>query len=268
MITRFGFAIECLLTLRSPRSRARIRAPRGHVVTHFGDGAMVRGRGGSATRKMADHAIGRHVPIDFANVPVNHPSTTSALHSAPGAPSAGRPSPKTKDLARAHRATSATRGVRFPLALPIPHSAPPATSVVYHGIGRPRRIPCTPTTSPARRVPTCCNTPTIPWIGIPGGRKRSKKRASKTSRSSFPSAIPLATGATSWSASRSKTKQIADILNRDFVSIKVDREERPDIDRIYMTFVQATTGGGGWPMSVWLTPELQAVFRRHLLPAR
>jgi uncharacterized protein YyaL (SSP411 family) len=51
--------------------------------------------------------------------------------------------------------------------------------------------------------------------------------------------------------------EIAEQLNRDFVSIKVDREERPDIDRIYMTYVQATTGSGGWPMSVWLTPELR-----------
>ena len=46
-------------------------------------------------------------------------------------------------------------------------------------------------------------------------------------------------------------------MNREFVNIKVDREERPDVDRVYMTFVQATTGGGGWPMSVWLTPDLQ-----------
>ena len=46
-------------------------------------------------------------------------------------------------------------------------------------------------------------------------------------------------------------------MNREFVNIKVDREERPDVDRVYMTFVQATTGGGGWPMSVWLTPELK-----------
>jgi uncharacterized protein len=49
----------------------------------------------------------------------------------------------------------------------------------------------------------------------------------------------------------------AEILNRDFVAIKVDREERPDIDRIYMSYVQAATGSGGWPMSVWLTPDLQ-----------
>jgi len=49
----------------------------------------------------------------------------------------------------------------------------------------------------------------------------------------------------------------ATIMNREFVNIKVDREERPDVDRVYMTFVQATTGGGGWPMSVWLTPDLK-----------
>ncbi len=51
--------------------------------------------------------------------------------------------------------------------------------------------------------------------------------------------------------------ETAKIMNREFVNIKVDREERPDVDRVYMTFVQATTGGGGWPMSVWLTPDLQ-----------
>ena len=49
---------------------------------------------------------------------------------------------------------------------------------------------------------------------------------------------------------------IAAYLNQEFVCIKVDREERPDIDRIYMSYVQSTTGGGGWPMSVWLTPDL------------
>ena len=60
--------------------------------------------------------------------------------------------------------------------------------------------------------------------------------------------------------------QIAELLNRDYVAIKVDREERPDIDRIYMTFVQATGGSGGWPMSVWLTPELQPFFGGTYFP--
>ena len=57
-----------------------------------------------------------------------------------------------------------------------------------------------------------------------------------------------------------ESEGIAEILNRDFISIKVDREERPDVDRVYMTFVQATTGSGGWPMSVWLTPELKPFY--------
>ena len=58
----------------------------------------------------------------------------------------------------------------------------------------------------------------------------------------------------------------AALMNRDFVNIKVDREERPDVDRVYMTFVQATTGGGGWPMSVWLTPDLKPFVGRTYFP--
>ena len=54
-----------------------------------------------------------------------------------------------------------------------------------------------------------------------------------------------------------ENEAIAAILNENFICIKLDREERPDVDRIYMTYVQATTGGGGWPMSVWLTPDLK-----------
>ena len=59
---------------------------------------------------------------------------------------------------------------------------------------------------------------------------------------------------------------VADVLNRDYVSIKVDREERPDVDRVYMTFVQATTGSGGWPMSVWLTPSLEPFYGGTYFP--
>ena len=59
---------------------------------------------------------------------------------------------------------------------------------------------------------------------------------------------------------------IADVLNEQFVAIKVDREERPDVDRVYMTFVQATTGSGGWPMSVWLTPDLKPFYGGTYFP--
>ncbi len=55
-------------------------------------------------------------------------------------------------------------------------------------------------------------------------------------------------------------EEIARHLNEHFVSIKVDREERPDVDKIYMTFVQAMTGHGGWPLNVFLTPDLKPFF--------
>ena len=58
----------------------------------------------------------------------------------------------------------------------------------------------------------------------------------------------------------------AGLLNGSFVPIKVDREERPDVDRVYMTFVQATTGSGGWPMTVWLTPDLRPFYGGTYFP--
>ena len=60
---------------------------------------------------------------------------------------------------------------------------------------------------------------------------------------------------------------IAKLMNDSFVSIKVDREERPDVDATYMTFIQATTGGGGWPMTVFLTPELKPFTGGTYFPA-
>ena len=63
-------------------------------------------------------------------------------------------------------------------------------------------------------------------------------------------------------------ENIARYLNKNFVCIKVDREERPDIDAIYMTAVQALTGQGGWPMSVWLTPDRKPFYGGTYFPAR
>ena len=59
---------------------------------------------------------------------------------------------------------------------------------------------------------------------------------------------------------------VAAVLNRDFIPVKVDREERPDLDRVYMTYVQQTTGHGGWPMSVWLTPDGKPFFGGTYFP--
>jgi uncharacterized protein YyaL (SSP411 family) len=60
--------------------------------------------------------------------------------------------------------------------------------------------------------------------------------------------------------------EVARILNEHFVSIKVDREERPDLDQIYMTAVQLLTGQGGWPMSMFLTPDLKPFYGGTYFP--
>ena len=61
-------------------------------------------------------------------------------------------------------------------------------------------------------------------------------------------------------------EEVAAILKESFVSIKVDPEERPDVDALYMTSVQILTGSGGWPMSVFLTPELKPFYGGTYFP--
>lgn len=63
-----------------------------------------------------------------------------------------------------------------------------------------------------------------------------------------------------------ENEEIAEILNEYFVSIKVDREERPDVDSVYMSVCQALTGSGGWPMSIFMTPEQKPFFAGTYFP--
>ena len=60
--------------------------------------------------------------------------------------------------------------------------------------------------------------------------------------------------------------QVAEVLNKYFISIKVDKEERPDIDSIYMAVCQAFTGSGGWPTSIFLTPQQKPFFAGTYFP--
>ena len=60
--------------------------------------------------------------------------------------------------------------------------------------------------------------------------------------------------------------EIADLLNRHFISIKVDKEERPDVDNIYMAFCQAFTGSGGWPTTIFMTPQQKPFFAGTYFP--
>ena len=60
--------------------------------------------------------------------------------------------------------------------------------------------------------------------------------------------------------------ETAAMMNQFFINIKIDREERPDVDHIYMDAVQAMTGSGGWPLNVFLTPDLKPFFGGTYFP--
>ena len=60
--------------------------------------------------------------------------------------------------------------------------------------------------------------------------------------------------------------EVAGLLNRDFISIEFDREERPDIDHVYMTATQSLTGSGGWPMTVIMTPDRKLFYAGTYFP--
>ncbi|EOC99482.1 thioredoxin domain-containing protein [Caldisalinibacter kiritimatiensis] len=63
-------------------------------------------------------------------------------------------------------------------------------------------------------------------------------------------------------------EKVAEILNEHFISIKADREERPDIDNIYMNFCQAMTGHGGWPLTIIMTPDKKPFFAGTYIPKK
>lgn len=63
-------------------------------------------------------------------------------------------------------------------------------------------------------------------------------------------------------------QEVAEILNREFISIKVDREERPDIDAVYMSVCQALTGSGGWPLTIIMTPQQKPFFAGTYFPKK
>ena len=121
----------------------------------------------------------------------------------------------------------------------------------------------------------CCSMPQTPWIGIPGGRRR----LDAARRQNKPIFLSIGYSACHWChvMERESFEDVhtAELLNSNFIAIKVDREQRPDLDSIYMQASQALTGSGGWPLSVFLTPDLRPFYagtyfppvRRHNLPA-
>ena len=104
------------------------------------------------------------------------------------------------------------------------------------------------------------------WIGTPGG----DEAFARARREDKPIFLSVGYSTCHWchvmERESFENDAIASALNDSFVSVKVDREERPDVDRVYMRFVQRTTGAGGWPMSVWLTPDLKPFYGGTYFP--
>ena len=112
-----------------------------------------------------------------------------------------------------------------------------------------------PTASSTKPALTCFSTRTTRWTGIPGGRKRWRRAAAEDK----PILLSVGYSACHWchvmAHESFEDPDTAALMNELFVNVKVDREERPDIDAIYMEAVQAMTGRGGWPMTVFLAPD-------------
>ena len=65
-----------------------------------------------------------------------------------------------------------------------------------------------------------------------------------------------------------ENEEIAELLNREYVCVKVDREERPDVDSVYMSVCQAMNGQGGWPLTIIMTPDCRPFFSGTYFPPR
>src|SRR5216684_3773247 len=111
----------------------------------------------------------------------------------------------------------------------------------------------------------CC-TPIIRWTGILGVLRRLRKQKKKTNRSSSRSGTALATGVMLPKRTIYSNPDIAKLMNQWFVNVKVDSEQRPDVDRIYMLARLIMTGGGGWPNNLFLTPDLKPFYAGSYFP--
>src|SRR5215212_7774733 len=111
-----------------------------------------------------------------------------------------------------------------------------------------------PTASRTRPRPTSFSTPGTRSTGIPGARRRFGARAQDK-----PILVSIGYAACHWCHVMERESfedpEVAALMNEHFVPIKVDREERPDVDALYMDAVQAMTGHGGWPLNAFLTPD-------------
>ena len=164
-------------------------------------------------------------------------------------------------------------GLVLPLAAQVPGpvqpSAPPAETSAATSAKRPEEPAMSPPKHPETAYTNRLVNETSPYLlqhahnpvdWYPWGEEALEKAR----REDKPIFLSIGYSACHWchvmERESFENEAIAAVMNEHFVNIKVDREERPDLDEIYMSAVQAMTGSGGWPMSVWLTPELKPFY--------
>ena len=235
-------------------------APRRADAAHAGAGRA--GRSWPRPRRASPRS-GRLPPACARRraTPTRRSTTRPAAPTATGSTAATWRSKPGFGLAR-HKALPPAKGggafLYSPLAVrgALLQSVQPGFAAARSGLRCPMTSPPPPkTASPARPAPICCSTRTTPCTGGRGGRRRWPRPSAPTSRSCSRSATPPATGATSWRTRASRTTATAALMNELFVNIKVDREERPDIDAIYMRALHSLGEQGGWPLTMFLDSE-------------
>ena len=157
------------------------------------------------------------------------------------------------------RSTAAARAEHVPGVADALHRVPPPQRRVASRAWR--------TPSPPRPRPTCASTRTTLSTGCRGARRAGPRprRGQAAAGLHRLLGLPLVPR---HGARVLRGPATPRCMNEHFVCVKVDREERPDVDAIYMEAVQAMTGHGGWPLNVFLHARPGAVLRRDLLPAR
>ena len=117
-------------------------------------------------------------------------------------------------------------------------------------------------------VPISSSTPRIRWTGIRGVTEALERARGEDK----PILLSIGYAACHWchvmAHESFEDEETARLMNERFVNIKVDREERPDLDSIYMQATQAMTGHGGWPMTVFLTPDAVPFYAGTYFPPK
>ena len=116
------------------------------------------------------------------------------------------------------------------------------------------------------QVPTYSSMPTTRWTGSPGARRPFEKAKAEDK----PVFLSIGYSSCHWCHVMAhecfEDDEVASLMNDTFVNVKVDREELPHIDHIYMQACQVLTGSGGWPLTIVMTPEKEPFFAATYLP--